>query len=50
MGTGVATGAAAGSAYNTAGAPGFNNYYGAIPPRPTTNFIPVTSDFSKFGR
>ena len=27
-----------------------STYYGAIPDRGTANFIPVTSDFSKFGR
>ena len=32
------------------GVPGQDQYYGAIPSRPSTDFIPVTSDFSKFGR
>lgn len=32
------------------GVPGQDQYYGAIPIRPSTDFIPVTSDFSKFGR
>jgi hypothetical protein len=36
--------------YITTGTPGFNERYGALPPRPTSNFMPVTADFSKFGR
>lgn len=34
----------------TSGTPGYNEYYGAVPQKPSTTFIPVTSDFSKFGR
>jgi hypothetical protein len=30
--------------------PGYNTYYGALDGRPSTNFMPVTADFSKFGR
>jgi hypothetical protein len=39
-----------GGGFKTTGTPGFNDYYGAVPPRPTSNFMPVTADFSKFGR
>lgn len=55
MGNG--TGGAGGTQFRTSGqgvqgqgVPGQDQYYGAIPSRPSTNFIPVTSDFSKFGR
>ena len=27
-----------------------SNYYGAVPDKGSSNFIPLTSDFSKFGR
>ena len=30
--------------------PGYNTYYGVLDGRPSTNFMPVTADFSKFGR
>jgi hypothetical protein len=36
--------------YKTACGPGLNNYYGALSNRNASNFMPVTSDFSKFGR
>jgi hypothetical protein len=36
--------------YYTACGPGLNNYYGALSNRNASNFMPVTSDFSKFGR
>jgi hypothetical protein len=39
-----------GTRFKTSGVPGQDQYYGAIPSRPSTDFIPVTSDFSKFGR
>lgn len=39
-----------GTGFITSGTPGYNEYYGAVAQKPTTNFIPVTSDFSKFGR
>jgi hypothetical protein len=37
-------------AYGMAPGPGLNNYYGALAGRPSSNFMPVTADFSKFGR
>ena len=36
--------------YKMATGPGLNNYYGALANRNASNFMPVTSDFSKFGR
>ena len=39
-----------GTGFITSGTPGYNEYYGAVAQKPSTNFIPVTSDFSKFGR
>ena len=27
-----------------------STYYGAVPDRGSSNFIPITNDFSKFGR
>lgn len=36
--------------YKTACGPGLNNYYGALSNHNASNFMPVTSDFSKFGR
>ena len=39
-----------GTGFITSGTPGYNEYYGAVPQKSSTNFIPVTSDFSKFGR
>ena len=60
MGVGTGgTGGAGGTQFKTSGqgisgqgqgVPGHDEYYGAIPSRPSTDFIPVTSDFSKFGR
>ena len=37
-------------AYKGAGGPGLNQYYGALDGRPSSSFMPVTADFSKFGR
>jgi len=55
--TTTATGMAMGSelknmpgGYKTACGPGLNNYYGALSNHNASNFMPVTSDFSKFGR
>ena len=58
MGVGTGgTGGTGGTQFRTSGqgiqvqgVPGQDQYYGAIPSRPSTDFIPVTSDFSKFGR
>ena len=53
MGSGTGgTGGTGGTQFRTSGqgVPGQDQYYGAIPSRPSTDFIPVTSDFSKFGR
>ena len=36
--------------YKMACGPGLNNYYGALNNHNASNFMPVTSDFSKFGR
>jgi hypothetical protein len=36
--------------YQMAQGPGLNNYYGALGGRGASEFMPVTSDFSKFGR
>ena len=57
VGTGGTGGTGGGTQFRTSGqgiqgqgVPGQDQYYGAIPSRPSTDFIPVTSDFSKFGR
>ena len=39
-----------GTGFVTSGTPGYNEYYGDVSQKPSTSFIPVTSDFSKFGR
>lgn len=54
---GTSSGAGNGTQFITTGqgvsgqsVPGQDQYYGAVPSKPSTDFIPVTSDFSKFGR